>query len=85
MKSRELDLLHKFSGIEYVAEPGKCIVEVLHLWTFEHKFTFASILFDVLVQLDHRDVLGQVANEDGLHGLVLLSSWGHLLCLQILD
>ena len=39
---------------------------------FEDEITLAGHGLDVLVELDHGDVLGQVPNEDSLHRLVLL-------------
>ena len=45
---------------------------------FEDELTLAGDSLDVLVELHHRDVLRQVANEDGLHVLVGLGLLGLL-------
>ena len=46
---------------------------------FEDELTLAGDSLDVLVELHHRDVLRQVANEDCLHVLVGLGLLGLLL------
>lgn len=86
MQFREFDLVVQLFGVQDVLKPGKCVVEVLHLGSLEDKVTLSSMLFDVLVEFHHRDILGQVTDEDSLHGLVLLGRLIHWLLIgQILE